>query len=95
MAYSDSMIRAIRAQAPLNLEKAHALGAELGVSYRSIIAKAKQLGVEYVSKAPVAKKAHKATKADICQVISARLGCDMSGLEKADYATLDALARLV
>lgn len=30
MAYSDSMVRAIRAQAPLNLEKAHALGAELG-----------------------------------------------------------------
>ena len=58
--YTNPMIEAIRDAAPLDLSKAHALAnsdlfAKADVSYRSIIAKAKSLGVDYVKAAPAAK----------------------------------------
>tara|TARA_Y100000052_G_scaffold6273_1_gene6045 strand:+ start:40 stop:423 length:384 start_codon:yes stop_codon:yes gene_type:complete len=58
--YTNPMIEAIRTAAPLDLSKAHALAnsdlfAKADVSYRSIIAKAKSLGVDYVKAAPAAK----------------------------------------
>ena len=58
--YTNPMIDAIRSSAPLNLSKAHTLAnsdlfAKADVSYRSIIAKAKSLGVDYVKAAPAAK----------------------------------------
>lgn len=55
--YTPEMIAAIQAAAPLDLVKAHALSAKFGnVSYRSVISKAKSLKIDYVSKAPAAKK---------------------------------------
>jgi len=55
--YTPEMIKAITDSAPLDLVKAHALSAQFGnVSYRSVISKAKSLKIEYVSKAPAAKK---------------------------------------
>ena len=58
--YTNPMIEAIRSAAPLNLSKAHTLAnsdlfAKADVSYRSIIAKAKSLGVDYVKAVPAAK----------------------------------------
>ena len=58
--YTNPMIDAIRNAAQLDLAKAHALAntddfAKADVGYRSIIAKAKSLGVEYVKAAPAAK----------------------------------------
>ena len=58
--YTNPMIDAVRSAAPLNLAKAHDLAnsdlfAKADVGYRSIIAKAKSLGVEYVKAAPAAK----------------------------------------
>lgn len=53
--YTETMIAKIQAAAPLNLDKAHKLAGELGVSYRSVISKAKQLGVEYVKQERAAK----------------------------------------
>ena len=58
--YTNPMIEAIRSAAPLNLSKAHTLAnsdlfAKADVSYRSIIAKAKSLGVDYVKAAPAAQ----------------------------------------
>lgn len=55
--YTPAMVQAIRDAAPLDLQKAHALAADWPeVGYRSVIAKAKSLGVEYVKAAPAAKK---------------------------------------
>ena len=68
MAYTEIMNAKITAAAPLDLAKAHALAAEFGtVSYRSVISKAKSLGLEYIAKAPAAKKAksNEPTKAAI------------------------------
>lgn len=60
--YTNPMIDAVRSAAPLNLAKAHSLAnsdlfAKADVGYRSIIAKAKSLGVEYVKAAPAARSA--------------------------------------
>ena len=76
MAYSSAQEAQVRAAAPLNLAKAKALADKLGVSYRSVIAKAKQLGVEYVKAEPVAKAAKDAgpTKAQILSDIRLKLG---------------------
>lgn len=57
-AYTSQMVARITAAAPLNLAIAKELASEFGnVTYRSVIAKAKSLGVEYEKAAPVARKA--------------------------------------
>lgn len=87
-AYNDASIAKLRAAAPLNLEKAHALSAELGVSYRSIISKAKSLGIEYVKASAPARKRVGPSKADICSAIEQAMGLELPGLDKAPAATL-------
>ena len=57
--YTPEMVATIEAAQPLDLAKAKALGAQLDRGYRSIIAKAKREGFEYISKpAPARKKPH-------------------------------------
>ena len=97
MAYTDTQISKIRANAPLNLDKAKALAAEMGVSYRSVISKAKSLGVEYIKLAPAAKKSaakDTVTKAVINNGIRKALGmAEREGdLTKAELETV--LAKL-
>ena len=81
MAYTEKMIAQIENAQPLNLDKAKALASDLGVSYRSIISKAKQMGFEYVAKAPAMKKAKsdEPTKADILTNI--RNACELAERE--------------
>lgn len=81
MAYTESMIAKIHASAPLNLAVATELASEFGVSYRSVISKAKQLGVEYVKKAPAAKKAKAdtVTKAELLTRIRSKIGTNREG----------------
>ena len=76
MAYTSAQEAQVRAASPLNLAKAKDLADKLGVSYRSVIAKAKQLGVEYVKAEPVAKEAKDAgpTKAQILSDIRLKMG---------------------
>ena len=47
--YTPAMIAKLQAAAPLNLEIAKDLAADFGVSHRSVISKAKHLGLESVS----------------------------------------------
>ena len=96
MAYTDAMVATLRKAEPINLAKAQALASELGVSYRSVISKAKQLGIEYQAKAPAAKKqvATGPTKAQILAEIRSKLGMPErdSELTKAELSkVLDAL----
>ena len=57
--YTDSMVAKIKAAAPLNIETAKQLASDFGVSHRSVISKAKHLGVEYVKaqRAPASRDA--------------------------------------
>lgn len=92
--YTAEMVEKIRAQAPLNREKAEKLGAELGKSYRSIIAKAKREGIEYIAAEPAPKKGKDApTKKDIVGAIRAGTGLKLLDLDKAPLATLTELAK--
>jgi hypothetical protein len=94
MAYTDKMIALIEKAQPLNLEKAKVLASDMGVSYRSIISKAKQMGFEYVAKAPATKKAksNEPTKAELLADIRSKLGLpERDGdLTKAEIAEISA-----
>ena len=90
--YTAEMEAAIVAASPLNLESAKALGATMDRTYRSIIAKAKSLGCEYISKPAPLKKPKGETKSDIVSDISALVGgISLDGLEKAPASALSAL----
>jgi hypothetical protein len=57
-AYTSNMVAELTKNAPLNLGKAKAFAEKYpAVTYRSVIAKAKSLGLEYEKAAPVARKA--------------------------------------
>ncbi len=92
MAYTTTMIAQIENAQPLNLEIAKQLASDMGVSYRSIISKAKQMGFEYVAKAPAMKKAKsdEPTKAEILTAI--RSACELAeregDLTKAELNTI-------
>jgi len=81
MAYTNQMIEKIEKAQPLNLAIAKELASDLGVTYRSIISKAKQMGFEYVAKAPAMKKegSNEPTKADILSGI--RSACELAERE--------------
>ena len=58
--YTPAMIAKLQAAAPLDLAKAKALASDFGnVSHRSVISKAKHLGLDYLV-------APKATKKSVC-----------------------------
>ena len=62
--YTPAMIAKLQGAAPLNLAKAKALASDFGnVSHRSVISKAKHLGLDYVVTAK-ATKAIRSSKAD-------------------------------
>ena len=67
--YTPAMIAKLQAAAPLNLEIAKDLAADFGVSHRSVISKAKHLGLEYVKASPKAKIAKGITKAELTDAI--------------------------
>jgi len=67
--YTETMIAAMRKAAPLNLEIAKDLAADFGVSHRSVISKAKSLGLEYVKASPKARAAKGVTKAELADAI--------------------------
>lgn len=93
--YTPAMVQEIKEAAPLNLEKAKALGEKLGRSYRSVIAKAKSVGVEYVAQPTPEPKRKGPTKAEVVASIANKLGIDLAGLDKAPVATLNRLAAKV
>ena len=91
--YTPEMVATIEAAQPLDLAKAKALGAQLDRGYRSIIAKAKREGFEYISKPAPAKKKAAPSKAELVSAIAKAVNCDtLDGLEKA---TGQALAKLL
>ena len=80
--YTPAMVQAIREAAPLDLQKAHALAADWPeVGYRSVIAKAKSLGVEYVKAAPAAKKARSDEPTKAAYLAAIRKGLNLAERE--------------
>ncbi len=90
--YTPEMVATLTANAPLDYTKAQTLGKEMGRSAKSIIAKAKREGIEYISKPAPARKKSAPTKADIVSAICNGLDIDdLAGLEKATGSALSKL----
>ena len=94
--YTPEMVEVMTASQPLNAEVcselAHTFGR--GISQRSVIAKAKSLGLDYVVKAKPTRKKVAPTKMDIVRAIEKGLDADqgsLDGLVKATAQSLDAL----
>ena len=93
--YTDEMVAVLNAAAPINYEKAQVLAVELGRGVRSIIAKCKREGIEYVSKPAPAKKKPMPTKADFVYAIAQAVNSDPDELAGLEKATGQGLANLL
>ena len=98
--YTTEMVATIKAQQPLDLAKAKALATQFGngKTYRSIIAKAKKEGFEYISKPSPAKKKAAPLKIDLIIAIADALDVtvlDLVGLEKATGQGLNNLLKSI
>ena len=90
--YTEAMVATLKTSAPLNFDKAQALGKKMNRSTKSIIAKAKREGIEYISKPAPARKKSAPTKADIVSAICSGIDLDdLNGLEKATGSALSKL----
>lgn len=91
--YTPEMVAILKDAAPIDYDKAQLLAKQLDRGVRSIIAKCKREGVEYVSKPAPAKKKAQPSKADtvagICEMLELE---SCAGLEKATGAALNQLA---
>ena len=74
-AYTNAMVAELSNNAPFNYDKAQIFAGRYNVSVRSVISKVKSLGLEYVAKAPVARKAKDTgpTKAQVLSDIRTKL----------------------
>ena len=92
--YTPAMIAKIQEASPLDLAKAKALAADFGtVSHRSVISKAKHLGLEYVVASKATKKI-RSTRSDLVVAIAKAVDCsvdDLDGLALAKGSALDNL----
>ena len=91
--YTPAMIAKLQAAAPLNLAKAKDLASDFGLSHRSVISKAKHLGLDYIV-APKAAKKIRSSKADTVDAIAKAIAvdpADLDGLALAKGSALDAL----
>ncbi len=90
--YTEAMVATLKNNAPMDYDKAQALGKEMQRSAKSIIAKCKREGIEYISKPAPARKKSAPTKADIVTAICNGLDLDdLAGLEKATGSALSKL----
>ena len=90
--YTEAMVQTLKTNAPIDYAKAQLLGAEMKRSTKSIIAKCKREGIEYISKPAPARKKSAPTKADLVGAICKGLDLDdCQGLEKATGLALSKL----
>jgi|TARA_B110000967_G_C18670905_1_gene452977 hypothetical protein len=93
--YTPEMIAIMSAQAPLDYIKAQALAITLERNVRSVIAKAKREGIEYISKPAPAKKKAAPVKADIVAAIASALDAEIGSLAGLEKATGQGLSNLL
>ena len=92
--YTPAMIAKLQAAAPLNLAKAKDLAADFGLSHRSVISKAKHLGLDYVVTAKAAKTI-RSSKADTVDAIAKAISVSPSDLDGLALAKASALNNLL
>ena len=91
--YTPEIVKMLRDSQPIDFDKAQDLAKKLNKNVRSVIAKVKREGLDYISKPAPAKKKAAPTKGDLVAAICKALDIDScDGLEKA---TGIALAKLL
>ena len=94
--YSPEMVQMLREALPIDFDKAQALAKELNKNVRSVIAKVKREGLEYISKPAPAKKKAAPTKGDLVHAICKAVDIDScDGLEKATGVALSKLLEAI
>ena len=94
--YTPEMVNMLRKAQPIDFEKAQDLAKKLNKNVRSVIAKVKREGLEYISKPAPAKKKAAPTKGDLVHAICKAVDIDScDGLEKATGVALDKLLRAI
>ena len=90
--YTPEMVATLKAAQPIDYAKAQQLAKQLERGVRSIIAKTKREGFDYISKPAPAKKKAAPTKGDMVNAICSALDCDpIVGLEKSTGSALSQL----
>jgi hypothetical protein len=90
--YTPEMVATLKAAQPIDYAKAQALALQLDRGVRSIIAKSKREGFEYISKPAPAKKKAAPSKMDMVAAICSALDMDTcEGLEKSTGSALNKL----
>ena len=94
--YSPEMVQILQDAQPIDFEKAQALAKQLDRNVRSVIAKVKREGLDYISKPAPAKKKAAPTKLDMVAAICKAVDIDScDGLEKATGVALDKLLQAI
>ena len=91
--YTPEMVAVLEAAQPIDYAKAQELAKQLDRGVRSIIAKTKREGLDYISKPAPAKKKAAPSKADMVAAICAAL--DMATCEGLEKSTGSALNKLL
>ena len=92
--YTPEMVAILEQNAPIDYAKAQLLSTQLDRGVRSIIAKCKREGIEYISKPAPAKKKSAPSKVDLVGGIAKAVDLrpeDLAGLEKATGLALSTL----
>ena len=90
--YTPEMVAVLKAAQPINYAKAQELAKQLDRGVRSIIAKTKREGFDYISKPAPAKKKAAPSKMDMVAAICSALDMDTcEGLEKSTGSALNKL----
>lgn len=93
----EKVLAKMKAEAPLNMEKAAVIAEEFGLKVKSVIASATRNGIEYERKARVGKTGEPVVrKEDLVTRIAEKFGVDvgeLDGLEKANKRALEALLK--
>lgn len=96
--YTPDMEAVLEDAQPIDYERAIQLGKELDRKPRSIIAKAKSMGLEYVVKVgslEVKTRAPRVTKADYVEAIAKALSVDADELKGLELARIRSLSNLL
>lgn len=92
--YTDEQVQMLRDAEPVNYDKATELAEALGKNVRSVIAKCKREGIEYLAKEAEPKRPRGKTKRELVEAIEAETNATLTGLEKAPAQVINTLIDL-
>lgn len=92
--YSENMVAEMEKIGSFNYDSAEAFAEKHNLSTRSVISKAKSLGLDYTPRVVAKASTPRVRKSDVVAQIAEQLGADadsLSGLAKADMRSLNEL----